>query len=161
MTQQDIDDISATITNFYSLAKDRYGLEGWQRPVFRFGITGTTAGMAYLGENFIKLNRYIFEKQKADFIKRTLPHEVAHLAAFRVFRDRGHGEGWKKVMRDFGLEPIRCHNYDVGGLKQTRTKFTYACACQKHEVGSAIHRRVSIGVKYECKKCKTAIKFVG
>ncbi len=34
-----------------------------------------------------------------------IPHELAHLVAFTVYGDTGHGKAWKQIMVDLGLTP--------------------------------------------------------
>ena len=166
MNAQDISDIAEVIQNRFEEAKNRYGLI-WERPVFNFQLKGTTAGRANLRANLIKVNWELYRRNKSDFLKQTLPHEVAHLAAFRQFSDRGHGNGWKRVMVDFGLQPTRCHSYDVSEVKSNTKKFYYTCGCSRLEISTTIHNRITQRLKmgqgagYSCKKCRQPIKFTG
>ena len=70
----------------------------------------TTAGMAYYDSHSIKLSTELFREHTDHFIADTIPHEVAHLVDYIVFKEWGHGPSWKQVMRAYGLEPARCHN---------------------------------------------------
>lgn len=169
MQQSDILEISRVITERFEEAKDRYHLSGWQRPVFSFDLKGTTAGQAHLSKNLIKVNEGLFIRNKEDFLRSTLPHEVGHLAAFRAFNDRGHGNGWKKVMVDFGLEPKRCHSYDVSEVRTRVTRrFLYACGCsQPIPVPTNTHNKIKtrlfagMGSGYRCRKCRCELKYTG
>ncbi len=166
MNSQDVSDISEVITRSFEEAKDRYNLD-WQRPVFNFKLKGTTAGRAHLRDNVISINEGLYLRNKSEFLKQTLIHEVAHLAAFRQFSDRGHGNGWKRVMIDFGLQPTRCHSYDVSEVKSNTKKFYYTCGCSRLEISTTIHNRITQRLKmgqgagYSCKKCRQPIKFTG
>lgn len=168
MNAQDISDIAEVIHNRFEEAKNRYGLI-WERPVFNFQLKGTTAGRANLRANLIKVNEELYRRNKSDFLKQILPHEVAHLAAFRQFSDRGHGNGWKRVMVDFGLQPLRCHSYDVSEVKRSNNtrKFYYTCGCSRLEISTTIHNRITDRIRadkptgYFCRKCKQTIKYTG
>ena len=71
----------------------------------------TTAGMAYYEQHHVALSTELFSEHTEEFVKDTIPHEVAHLVAAIVYEDFGHGSGWKKVMLDcYGLRPERLHN---------------------------------------------------
>lgn len=169
MQQSDILEISRVITERFEEAKDRYHLSNWQRPVFSFDLKGTTAGQAHLSKNLIKVNEGLFIRNKEDFFRGTLPHEVAHLAAYRAFNDRGHGSGWKRVMIDFKLEPKRCHSYDVSEVRTRVTRrFLYTCGCsQPIPVPTNTHNKIKarlfagMGSGYKCRKCQYSLKYTG
>lgn len=73
----------------------------------------STAGRAFISENpqYIDLAYCFLVEFPEDMLADTLPHEYAHIIAWNLFQDPGHGKGWKHVMRSYGLEPTRCHNY--------------------------------------------------
>ena len=70
----------------------------------------TTAGRCFLDKRLIDLSTDLFTENVQEFELTIIPHEVAHMVAFDVFKDEGHGAGWKKVMRALDLEPARCHD---------------------------------------------------
>lgn len=168
LPQAEIEVISQVITSRFQEARERYNLS-WERPTFSFDVKGTTAGKAHLSANRVMINEGLYVRNKEDFINGTLPHEVAHLAAFRAFNDRGHGLGWKRVMRDFGLEPQRCHSYDVSEVRTKSVKrFYYNCSCGKPmPVSTTIHNRIIERIKkggssgYSCRKCRSPIIYSG
>lgn len=135
----------------------------FELPKLSFERMGLKAGVAYFLRNEIKINPDYFAANLRDMLYRTLPHEAAHLIAFKLYGDNGHGAGWKKVMRRLGLTPERCHSYDTSAAQLRRTsKYLYSCPkCQtEFEVGATIHKRSSLGeTKYYC-KCKSEIVFV-
>ena len=90
-------------------------------PQLHWVMIGTTAGRAYLTVWKIELNLQLCKETWEDFQKETIPHEVAHLVAYKVFGDAGHGEGWKSVMRSLGIVPQRCHNYESDHVKGKRS----------------------------------------
>src|SRR3989338_257303 len=78
-------------------------------------LRGVAAAVAHTHRNVIRFNRRLFERNTADFLRHTIPHEVSHLLAYRL-HGRGiapHGDEWAAIMREvFGLTPTRCHQYD-------------------------------------------------
>jgi len=134
-------------------------------PKITFDIKGNrTAGQARYSENRIRYNFPIAKQNYESFLKRTVPHEVAHIIQRTLnFNSSPHGIEWKRVMRFFGIQnPERCHDYDVSDVPTFRRsqKFRYSCACsKKHYVGKAVHNRIKNGVEYKCSRCKQIIKY--
>lgn len=165
LTKDIAQEISDCIELYWNKARRRYPtkLMEWTKPTFTMDVRGTVGGKAFLHENRIALNPVLFRQNKKDFIEDTIPHEVAHLVAFMVYRDNGHGAGWKHVMRsDFGIPPTRCHNYDVSNVKQKYTvrKALYTCECKDltHKLSLQKHRSKT---NFLCKRCRQPIKFTG
>jgi len=69
----------------------------------------TTAGRAFYLSGEIDLSAELFWEYTEEFCKDTIPHELSHIVAWRIFEDPGHGKGWKTVMRSIGLNPTRLH----------------------------------------------------
>lgn len=150
-------------TKFWiDLANDMYGINV-DYPCISFKLKGRTAGTARsigkLAE--VRYNPVLLQENKNDFLKRTVPHEVAHIVVAEKYRYRAkpHGWEWKKVMRDFGLEPSRCHSYDTTNARvRTRGRmsreYEYKCSCRTYKLTVIRHRRVLKGVNYYCEKCK-------
>ena len=91
-------------------------------PRIEWVVCGTTAGRAWLGQWRIQLNEQLCKENTEDFMSDTIPHEVAHLVAYKVFGDDGHGDGWRSVMRALGLNPSRCHDYDTRNVQGKRSR---------------------------------------
>ncbi|MFZ4599981.1 MAG: SprT-like domain-containing protein [Terrimicrobiaceae bacterium] len=89
-------------------------------PHIEWTVIGTTAGRAWLNQWRIQLNEQLCKENVEDFISQTIPHEVAHLVAYKVYGDDGHGNGWKSVMRALDLDPTRCHDYDTARVEGKR-----------------------------------------
>jgi SprT protein len=81
----------------------------------------TTAGRAFIESKpqYIDLSTELLWQHPEKFMVDTIPHELAHCAAYTVYGDTGHGKGWKLVMRSIGLEPERCHTM-VNVIHQNR-----------------------------------------
>lgn len=82
-------------------------------PKVEFSIKGTTAGRAHLSKNVIAYNPTLLRENCDKFLARTPGHEVVHFAAWHKYKDRGHGDAWKRMMIMMGLESSRCHTYDT------------------------------------------------
>lgn len=111
----------------------------------------TTAGKAYVGRvpfgvYEISLNIPLLAvNNDPDQIDQTVGHEIAHLIAYKVYGDRGHGASWKKVMRYFGLAPERCHDMSKAAttVGKNTTIYVYRCTgCGKHvHLGAKRHKK--------------------
>jgi SprT protein len=84
----------------------------------------TTAGRAFIEDvpQRIDLSTELFAQYTERMIGDTIPHELAHLVAFTVYGDRGHGRGWYSVLDHMGIVTTRLHdmvnsNYRGKGLK--------------------------------------------
>jgi SprT protein len=101
-------------------------------PILEYRQMGRIAGMAWQRSWKIELNPdFCRNGHLEDMINITLPHELAHLISYKVFGPvlgRGHGPCWKLVMVRLGLEPKRCHDYSLEGVK-TRRKAKFPAKC--------------------------------
>lgn len=72
----------------------------------------TTAGRAFYENNpqYIDLSTELFWEYTEEFLRDTIPHELAHLVAYTVYGDPGHGKGWKEVVSHMGIKTSRLHN---------------------------------------------------
>ncbi|NBC47892.1 MAG: hypothetical protein GVY22_07870 [Gammaproteobacteria bacterium] len=125
----------------------------------RFDLRGRTAGQVRIrsrSDYLIRYNLELLRRGGADFLERTVPHEVAHVVAHERFGPmiRPHGPEWQRIMRTLGAEPSRCHNYDVTDLGQRRLRrFDYHCSCAEHCLTSIRHNRIVKGQRYYCRRC--------
>ncbi len=123
-----------------------------------FDLSGQSAGMVRYsrrGAVEIRYNGLLLRENRADFILRTVPHEVAHIVARAAFGScRPHGEEWRRVMAFFGAESSRCHPYDTSRSSTRRLRrYDYVCGCQQHQLTSIRHNRSSRGQTYLCRRC--------
>lgn len=119
---------------------------------------GGVAGTASYTTWTIDLNPVLLMENTDDFMKRTVPHELAHLACDKIYpeaHNRGfndeaagmlrmlsirghgryrrpkrdiHGSRWQSIMRVLGADPSRCHSYDVTNVKRRKARFDYKCS---------------------------------
>jgi len=127
-------------------------------PKCDFSLRGTAAGIAYSRINMVNFNPGIAEENLEHFLKQTVPHEVAHLVAnYYYCMNCGHNHKWKYIMRMvYGLEPKRCHNYDVKNHVVRKTYiYKYKCGCQNGVAVGPKHHKVlqSRPLAVRCKTC--------
>lgn len=133
-------------------------------PEIRFDLRGKAAGSFSVtadGALLIRYNRSMLQRYAGSFLERTVPHEVAHLVAYRVFgrRIRPHGRQWREVMHLFGAEASRCHAYQPAENELRRYRyFDYHCDCRQHRLSSIRHNRTRQGVRYLCRYCGSSLQ---
>lgn len=140
------------------LAAGHYGLPV-PRVDIRFDLRGQAAGQARLplrGRPIIRYNPQLLLENGERFLRRTVPHETAHVVAYQRHgpRIRPHGEEWKSVMALLGADARRCHDYDTGTARVRRlTRHAYHCDCREHALTSIRHNRIRAGQRYLCRVC--------
>jgi len=129
-----------------------------------FDLIGRAAGMyrTGCGERVIRYNPYLFAKYFDNNLDITVPHEVAHYIADRLYglrNIRAHGVEWKSVMRALGAEPRATGRYDLEGIPVRRQqRFSYRCECNTHQLSTARHNRIRRGqATYYCRVCGVAL----
>ncbi len=133
----------------------------FDRPRLGFNLRGLAAAVAYPAKNAIRINRRLLEQNADDFLLNTVPHEVSHLIAYRL-HGRGiapHGAEWAAIMREvFGLEPRRCHDYDVH--LNMKAVYRYRCGCPAgHALSVRRHNSALRGRRYFCRRCRQPLRF--
>ena len=123
------------------MAKSKYNLTAWQiwaehhtstwwqralvlwrdvdigpRPVVKMNPRLTaTAGRAFLHpemkDQYIDLSCYLSEKYPVDMQEDTIPHELAHIIAWRLYKARGHCATWKQTAIRLYGKCDRTHKY--------------------------------------------------
>lgn len=128
-------------------------------PLVRLDLRGQAAGQARwrAGERpVLRFNRQIAERHTADFLARTVVHEVAHLVTLACHgRTRPHGREWRAVMAELGIpQAERCHDYPVSADEVRRQRrWAYRCGCAEHAVSTTRHKRILRGARYLCRRC--------
>lgn len=70
----------------------------------------TTAGRAFYEHYYIDLSTELFWEYTERFLCDTIPHELAHIVAYIVHGDTGHGRGWYSVVKTMNIDTTRLHN---------------------------------------------------
>jgi SprT protein len=146
------------ITNLLEVAKSKFGII-MDKPTIVYNLKGTKAGTASI-QNVIRLNPVLLEQNVDEFIQRTVAHELAHILSYKLYGTLAHDKYWKRVMVSFGVEPSRCHSYDVSNVQRAKhiKTFIYKCKCKEHIITSIRHNKiVKNGTKYSCCHCHTVI----
>lgn len=121
---------------------------------------GTTAGHSNWGKRELMFQLDLAEANKEDFLSQTVPHEVAHFVQRQMYPfSSAHGREWKYIMRYvMGLDPDRCHMYDVS-VTQTRKvrRIEYKCNCKVHKITLTLHNKIQKGEWRRCLRCNTRI----
>ncbi|BCX88081.1 hypothetical protein MIN45_P0448 [Methylomarinovum tepidoasis] len=142
----------------------------WQvLPAFEvaFDLRGKAAGQMVAGRSGVRLrfNPVLLRQNWEDFLHTVVAHELAHAVVWWQYgrRAKPHGPEWQAVMRLFGLEPQRCHDYDVaGGQARRLQRFRYRCGCREHALTSIRHGRIQRGEReYVCKFCGQRLEWTG
>lgn len=132
-------------------------------------LQGLSAGKADIVNKIIRLNKDFLYHYPDKMIDEVLPHEYAHILAYEVDRKKGvrnmpHGGTWQSIMRLFGLEPKRTHDFDITKTKVRKIKyFLYSCGCRDHCLSSIRHNRLkrySGKLFYSCSICGERLKYI-
>ncbi len=128
-------------------------------PELKFDLRGLRAGTAEFERWRIRLNPELLLHHAQSFIDDTVPHEAAHLVAWRVWgvRIQPHGTQWRRVMSLLGAAPERCHRYAATPSRRLR-RFRYACSCREHWLSSIRHNRARRGIHYLCLSCREPVR---
>ena len=88
-------------------------LQRMPRPAVKYNKRlKTTAGRAFIDSKppYFDLSNDLLWQYPDTVIEDTVPHELAHIAAYIVFGDCGHGKDWKSVMVAINRPPAVYHN---------------------------------------------------
>lgn len=131
-------------------------------PDIDYSLRGSVAGYANYWKWQMRINRPLMRDNVQDFINDTIPHELAHLIAFKIYgpKIKPHGPEWKFVCRKLGYEPNRCHTLKTTPAR-IHKKYIYTCDCGgSFSFGAKRHRQAQENPRrYFCKSCKGFIVF--
>lgn len=133
----------------------------FKKPAVHYNVRGTTAGKAWYKQWIVGFNATLLNENVDDFIARTVPHEICHLATELIYphahvrtmgRKRSpHGTEWASIMTALGADASRCHSYDTStAIVRRVTSYTYLCGCcgQKFSLGPKRHAKAQQGVAF-------------
>ena len=112
----------------------------------------STAGRAFYDRGYMDFSTSLYEANREEFLIDTVPHEFAHMVAFRVYGSVGHDNSWRYVAKQLGGITNRCHTYQVAQRKQAKTH-QFKCACSVHEFTPQRYAWVKKGKQYKCNTC--------
>lgn len=125
------------------------------KPTVTFDLKGRAAGQART-DNVIRFNKVLLQENVDTFLETTVPHELAHILALKLFGTFAHDKYWKHVMVKLGAEPKRCHSYDTTNsrTRSVKKEYLYKCGCKTHMLTSIRHNRIQKeNVAYRCASC--------
>lgn len=103
----------------------------FEMPEIRYDIKNTDGGTATFQSWLIRLNLILMVENEEKFLATTVPHEVAHLVARRVYhvklaaegkKMRPHGKEWKEVMELFKIPAKTHHTYDCTSIERPKRR---------------------------------------
>jgi predicted SprT family Zn-dependent metalloprotease len=77
----------------------------------------STAGRAFNCGTKIDLSAKLMAENYEYFAKDTIPHEIAHIVACKIFKSKGHDRAWYDTCAIMGFETTRCHSMTVARRK--------------------------------------------
>ncbi len=132
-----------------------------------FDLRGRAAGMYQVRKQIkrIRYNPWIFSRHYQENLTETVPHEVAHYVADRLFglkNIRPHGKEWQVIMRSLGAEPRATADFDLTGVPVRRQRrHRYACSCREYQLTTSRHYKVCRHqARYHCRNCGTELTLV-
>ncbi len=144
----------------YITIANGYFKQTFTLPDISLRLRGKAAGKAFPQQWQIRLNPVLFTENTDAFLSQVIPHEIAHLLAFRCFgRVRPHGKEWQSIMQQvFSLPAHTTHQFDIRSV-QGKT-YTYHCQCQSHPLTQRRHNKVQKAqARYYCRLCQTELIF--
>lgn len=111
-------------------AEAKYG-QPFELPEIRWDIKNTDGGRAHYTGWVVRFNLILCVENEQKFLETTVPHEMAHLIAFRVFHAklaaegkklRPHGKEWKEVMAVLSVPAKVCHNYICTSIQRPKRR---------------------------------------
>jgi len=145
------------------IATDK-GIKDLQEIYIKFDLKGVVAGQYcyQFGKPWFCVNMILAIENIEEYLARTVPHEFAHYIDHCIHGSTGHGRNWKRIMVNvFGLNPKRCHNYDVSNalVRKVNRPHVYKCQCNEYPITPHVHKKISRGKVYTCRKCNTNLVF--
>ncbi len=137
-------------------------------PEIRYNTKGRTAGFCWYkdGNHWIDLNPILLNENPDEMLNKIVPHEMAHHVVHQLYEKdyrrfpKPHGNEWRIVMMNFGLDPDRCHKMDTSTIRHMQNngfEYVYKCNCSVHNLSKIRHNRIQNGTRYSCNKCKSRL----
>jgi len=124
------------------------------------------AGTALCGKNILTFDPFFLNQNPEEYLRRTVPHEVAHLICHILYprAKQAHGPEWKSIMLDLGVEPSRCHSYSVKDAPGRHPRpYQYGCVCEGKifNLTGRMHKSIEQGKNRICRNCKSTVVLKG
>lgn len=154
--------VRTRVLDCYAIA-EHYYLKSFQRPEVFVNLRGRSAGVAELQKNRLRFNAVLLQENEQAFLTEVVPHEVAHLLAWKLYGRgiRPHGPEWQQIMQQvFQLVPSTTHSFDVKRSGKMGYLYTCACEAREHALTLKKHNWIEGGRRYICLKCKSHLRFL-
>jgi SprT protein len=167
VTQAIRDRVTAKLQEGLTRAEKIYGVK-YKMPIVKYDLRGKTAGRACMTRSTltVKFNSVLLMEFTDDYIKRTVPHELAHTIDWvrhpENYNRYGrknilHGNSWKNIMVTLGADYSRCHSFDTTkSAVRESVKHVYSCqtCAAEMKLGAVRHKRMQSGAsKYWKRGC--------
>lgn len=149
-------------TLFWLAKAEQHMLKNYPVPELDLSLKGRCAGQAWLEKWKMRFNLQLFQDNRQAFLQEVVPHELAHLIAYREFgrRIKPHGKEWRWLMETVLEVPARTtHRFDVSS--SARQNYLYRCGCPEriHPLTIRRHNRIIKGTDYICRDCRQILSF--
>ncbi|WP_392552082.1 SprT family zinc-dependent metalloprotease [Orbus wheelerorum] len=151
--------VIASLRHYISIANQFFN-QVFDEPELIYRKKGSIAGSALLQKWQIQLNLNMLLENKEQFINEVIPHELAHLIAYKKFGlVKPHGKEWQGIMEQiFHQDAKRTHNFNLPQPLITN-RHQYYCECQSHLLTNIRHQKIQNKcAQYYCKKCATLLR---
>lgn len=157
---EDLKDIADKLKEYYAIL-DRVLNNHCAVKEVTFKVKGSVAGRATPYSYKIDINAQIFRENREEYLNhRTLGHEYAHIVNANILHGGGHDKNWKFVMEILGLQPSRCHSYDVSHITRKHPRpYVYTCNCREYHLTTRMHNSIVRGAWRRCRHCNAILKY--
>lgn len=144
-----IADINKTTQECINNANKLFGVDLSKTSIV-YNLRGKAAATAGWKNGFdgaysfkLRYNKEAIVVDTVDFIKNTIPHEVAHLVCAALpHLGKNHDRGWKVICRRLGGHGERCHTLNLTPGRRTK-RYVYTATCGTNiEVSSVRHGKI-------------------
>ncbi len=156
-------DIKQYVIDLSKFIREKY-FSDFKTPLVKFSIKpgSMVAGKAIYLDHTVDFNIKIAQMNGDDF-KSTIQHEMAHMMAYHVYKDKlkqQHGPEFRnmcKLLGNNGDTYYSGYTLDSRDFKQV-TRYEYGCKCGHHYLTPTTHRRLSTkNQEMRCMHCKEVI----
>lgn len=136
-------------------------------PKISYKLGGVTAGRAYADQWMVKFNPVLLNENSDDFIARTVPHELAHLACHKIYPEAynlgadDEAEGMFRMLRAMGRgRRLRRPKRDIHGYRWQEIMRVLGVAditrCHSYDVTNSARKKAG-SHEYRCTGCSKTL----
>ena len=121
----------------------------------------------------MRLNPKLLNEFKDVYIDEVVVHEYAHLIVDKLYptgynstyrrKVQSHGREFKNVCSLFGIvgsstTKVFAKSESLKSTQKSCRTIEYSCKCDTHMVTPLMHKKITLGATYTCKKCKCKLE---